>query len=136
MEIDVGVVFVDDFFAVYYYIFGFIKNAGQYFALFIIRRNEILKMQDVTDRRVLAGILTQAEGNLRNSGEILLFYLCMFQIIAYVRMYDDVLYIYIYICISTVYVCNVPIAIDTPGSYENPVSWLITVVLVEIRPMQ
>ena len=97
MEIDVGVVFVDDFFAVYYYIFGFIKNAGQYFALFIIRRNEILKMQDVTDRRVLAGILTQAEGNLRNSGEILLFYLCMFQIIAYVRMYDDVLYIYIYV---------------------------------------
>ena len=44
MEIDVGVVFVDDFFAVYYYIFiilGFIKNAGQYFAFFHYHNQEI-----------------------------------------------------------------------------------------------
>ena len=77
-------------------------------------------MQDVTDKRILAGILTQAEGKLRkNPGEY---------------SYSTVVCVCMIMhCTYTVYVCNVPIAVDTPCSYENPVSWLITVVLVEIQ---
>lgn len=90
---------VDDFFcSVYYYIFGIHQECGgnilQLFSSFI-QRNEILKMQDVTDKQEF---LHKWRGKLgKCPGNILSFYLCMFEIIVYMRMYDTVLCIYIYI---------------------------------------
>ena len=57
--------FVDDFCWRFIVIYSeFIKNVGAIICTFliIIQRNEILKMQDVTDKKKIAGILTQVGG--------------------------------------------------------------------------